>query len=81
MSEAMYKFISIEEWDATEEVADSEGNVTTKYACKERVENPDARVSVNEVVISCNDDSGTHTRDEALAHIESTWPKEEVEGV
>lgn len=77
--QAMYRFIPIEVWEATEEVTDSEGNTTTVRTCGDVAKYPNARVSANEVVISTNDDSGTHTKEEALAHIEANWPTEMVE--
>ncbi|CAH0528425.1 hypothetical protein CTH30272_02109 [Allocatenococcus thiocycli] len=75
--QAMYRFIPLDVWEATEEVTDSEGNITPVRTCEDVAKYPNARVSVNEVVISCNDDSGTHTKEEALAHIEANWPKQE----
>lgn len=71
--EAMYKLIPIEEWNATETVDE-----VTIYTCADRIKHPNARMSDTEVVISCNDGSGTMTQEEMLAHIEANWPKEEA---
>lgn len=71
--EAMYRFIPLDVWEATEEVTDSEGNTVTVRTCEDVAKYPNARVGEDEVVISCNDDSGTHTKEEALAHIEANW--------
>lgn len=75
--QATYRFIPIDVWEATEEVTDSEGNTITVRTCEDVAKYPNARVGVNEVVISTNDGSGTHTKEEALAHIESSWPRDE----
>lgn len=58
----MYKFLSIVEYEATEKES-----------------HPNARVNeaANEVVISCNDETGTHTHEQALAHIEANWSVED----
>lgn len=77
MSEAMYKFIPIEEWLAEEEVVNEQGETVMVRTCPEAILYPNARVSTNEVVISCNDGDGTHTWEEAKAHIEANWPKVE----
>lgn len=75
--EAMYKFIPLEVWETTEEVTDSEGNTVTVRTCEDVAKYPNARVGDTEVVISCNDASGTHTKEQALAHIEANWPQQE----
>lgn len=72
-NQAMYRFIPIEVWEATEEVLDDEGNTVTVRTCEDVAKYPNARVGITEVVISCNDDSGTHTKEEALTHIEANW--------
>lgn len=72
-----YKFISIAEWDATEEVQLEDGTITSQYTCTDRFKYQDARVGVVEVVISCRDEEGTHTRDQALNRINTTWPVSE----
>lgn len=77
MSKATYRFIPIDVWEATEEVIDNEGNTITVRTCEDVAKYPNARVSVNEVVISTNDGSGTHTKEEALLHIRDTWPQED----
>lgn len=63
MNVAMYRFVSYSEWLSNEQ---------------ETYPNARANADNTEVVISCNDGSGTHTKEEALAHIESNWTDSEV---
>lgn len=51
-----------------------------EYEVTEKDNHPNARIneSAGEAVISCNDGTGTHTHEQALAHIEANWPSEEV---
>ncbi|QEG09214.1 hypothetical protein CPT_Phriendly_062 [Vibrio phage Phriendly] len=54
-----------------------------EYEATEKESHPNARVNIasGEVVISCNDGTGTHTHAEAMAHIEANWPSEDIEEV
>jgi len=78
----MYKFLTYDEWTATETVTDEEGNEVEQRTCSSFYVHPKARVNYEktEVVVSCNCGDGTHTREEALSHIEANWakPPEEV---
>jgi len=71
---AMYKFLTYEEWMATETVKDEEGNETEQRTCPSYFKHPNARVNYEktEVVISCNY-GGAHTKEEALAYIQANW--------
>lgn len=77
----MYKFIPLAEWEAVEEITNEDGSVTTRRTCPEYYVNPNARVGDTEVVISCNDGSGTHNHAEALEYIEANWSKGNEEGL
>nr|WP_319552439.1 hypothetical protein [uncultured Vibrio sp.] len=79
MAGAMYKFISYEQWTETETITSEDGSTTEVRTNPDYLNNPNSRASADntEVVISCNDGSGTHTKEEALAHIEANWPQQE----
>lgn len=64
MSNGMYLFIPIEDWNEDSPL---------------RLQYPDARVSPDgkEVVVSTNLGNGTHTWEEAVAYITSNWEVED----
>lgn len=57
---ANYKFVPLTDYENNiDSVADKHPNARSN--------------TMGEVVISCNDGSGTHTHEDAMNHIESNW--------
>jgi hypothetical protein len=82
----MYKFIPYEEYIATEEVTDEEGNVSVIHTSPYWTSHSHARVNYEqtEVVLSCSSHTETCdciSKEEAHAHIDANWvkaPEQEV---
>ncbi len=85
MSEAMYKIVSADDFNAYTTETDDDGNEYKNYTCKTREVHPSARLSPDgtEYVISCNCGDGTHTLTEIKEYMADSehWIETEEEVV